>query len=120
MGTKFKTRHRGRSPGSTDFGCVHCGQIVTAEAYGTSHRNHCPHCLWSRHVDRTPGDRAAGCDGAMEPIAIWVKRDGEWSIVHRCGSCGEIHSNRIAGDDNEWALMALAARALSQPPFPIE
>jgi hypothetical protein len=55
----------------------------------------------------------------MEPIAIWAKRDGEWSIVHRCGSCGHLKPNRIAGDDSEWALMALAARALTQPPFPI-
>jgi len=55
----------------------------------------------------------------MEPIAIWVKGDGEWSIVHRCGSCGKISTNRIAGDDSEWALMALAATALAHPPFPI-
>lgn len=92
---------------------------MTAEAFGTKHRNHCPHCLWSVHVDVTPGDRAAGCGGAMEPIAVWVKRDGEWSIVHRCAACGAMNTNRIAGDDSAWALMALAAKALAQPPFPI-
>lgn len=55
----------------------------------------------------------------MEPIAVWVRRDGEWAIVHRCQSCGKIAANRIAGDDHEWSLMALAARPLSMPPFPL-
>jgi len=56
----------------------------------------------------------------MEPIGIWVKRDGEWAVIHRCASCGAFGTNRIAGDDSPWALLALAARALSRPPFPIE
>jgi len=102
------------------FHCVHCAQPVVPETYGTAHRNHCPWCLWSRHLDETPGDRAASCGGAMEPIAVWVRQGGEWAIIHRCRKCGELHSNRIAGDDNELALMSLAVRALSQPPFPLE
>lgn len=56
----------------------------------------------------------------MEPIGVWVKRDGEWAVIHRCTQCGAIHPNRIAGDDNEWALMSLAARPLAQPPWPID
>jgi hypothetical protein len=56
----------------------------------------------------------------MEPIAVWARPGGDWAIIHRCRSCGELHSNRIAGDDNELALMALAVRAFSQPPFPLE
>jgi len=56
----------------------------------------------------------------LEPIAVWVKRDGEWAIVHRCITCGQLKTNRIAGDDNPWSLIALAARALSRPPFPLE
>lgn len=55
----------------------------------------------------------------MEPIAVWARRGGDWAILHQCRTCGTIHSNRIAGDDNELALMALAVRAFSQPPFPI-
>lgn len=55
----------------------------------------------------------------MEAIAVWVKRDGEWAIVHRCDRCGQIRSNRIAGDDDAWVLMALAAKPLAQPPFPV-
>lgn len=55
----------------------------------------------------------------MEPITVWARPGGDWAIIHRCRTCGELHSNRIAGDDNELALIALAARALSQPPFPL-
>ncbi len=56
----------------------------------------------------------------MEPIAIWVRQRGEWSIVHRCTDCGAIRGNRIAGDDNELALLSLAARPNAQPPFPLD
>jgi hypothetical protein len=71
-------------------------------------------------VDNAPGDRAADCGGAMEPIAVWVRKGGEWAIIHRCIRCGAMHSNRIAGDDSEMVLMSLAVRPLSLPPFPLE
>ena len=115
--TRSKTR---RADAHAWFRCVRCGQPVTPQTYGTAHRNHCPWCLWSRHVDDVPGDRSAPCQGAMEPIAVWVRPGGEWALIHRCRSCGELHSNRVAGDDNELALVALAVRPISQPPFPLE
>ena len=101
------------------FRCVQCGQEVGSEAWGTEHRNHCPACLWSKHLDETPGDRASDCGGTMEPVALWVRPGGDWALIHRCRRCGELHSNRIAGDDNELALIALAVRPLAQPPFPL-
>ena len=55
----------------------------------------------------------------MEPIAIWVQPRGEWALVHRCQGCGALNSNRIAGDDNAFVLMSLAARAVALPPFPL-
>ncbi|MGW2514065.1 RNHCP domain-containing protein [Streptomyces scopuliridis] len=85
-----------------------------------SHRNHCPNCLWSRHVDDTPGDRAADCGARMEPLAISVRGDGEWVLVHRCVHCDVLHANRTAGDDNVLPLTRLAVRPLAQPPFPLE
>ncbi len=102
------------------FVCAHCGQPVPGQAVGTKHRNHCPCCLWSLHVDLRPGDRRAGCKGQMEPVAVWVQRDGEWSLIHRCSECGLMRANRIAGDDNDLALMSLAARPLARPPFPLD
>ncbi len=56
----------------------------------------------------------------MEPISVWVRSDGEWSIVHRCRHCGMIRVNRIAADDNALALMSMAAKPLAQPPFPLD
>jgi hypothetical protein len=89
-------------------------------AVGTEHRNHCPGCLWSRHVDDTPGDRAASCGSLMEPIAITVRGGGEWVLVHRCGGCGVVHLNRSAGDDNPLILVRVAVKPIAQSPFPLE
>ena len=102
------------------FLCRHCGHAADRDPPGTRHRNHCPNCLWSVHVDRTPGDRASPCRGLMEPIAVWVRERGEWALVHRCRSCGDLKSNRVAGDDNPLPLMSLAVKALASPPFPLE
>ena len=102
------------------FVCRHCGRAVTPDALGTGHRNHCPWCLRSVHLDDIPGDRAAGCGGIMEPVAISVRRGKEWVIIHRCMDCGILKENRIAGDDNELALLSLAVRPVAQPPFPLD
>lgn len=56
----------------------------------------------------------------MEPIGVWVRRGGEWALIHRCRECGALSSNRIAADDNELLLLSLAVRPLSNPPFPLE
>ena len=109
----------GDAPADGGFACVHCGVPVPHAAHGTRQRNHCPLCLWSVHLDVRPGDRAAGCGGVMEPIAIWARPGGEWALVHRCEQCGAVRTNRIAGDDNEAVLMSLAVRALAAPPFPL-
>jgi hypothetical protein len=114
-----RQRDRRRAPRA--FRCRNCGLDIPADAPGTAHRNHCPSCLWSRHLDdRTPGDRAAECGASMEPIAVSVRGDGEWVLVHRCGGCGELDLNRIAGDDNPLLLTRLAVKPLAQPPFPLE
>jgi RNHCP domain len=94
---------------------------VPIDAQGTNHRNHCPSCLWSRHLDGSvPGDRAASCGSSMEPIAITVRGDGEWVLVHRCLGCDEVHLNRTAGDDSPLLLLRIAIRPLAQPPFPLD
>ncbi len=53
-------------------------------------------------------------------MAVSVKRNGEWMLVHRCAECGKLCANRTAGDDNELALMSLAVRPLARPPFPLD
>ena len=60
------------------------------------------------------------CGGIMEPVAVWVRRGGEWAIIHRCKRCGALSSNRVAADDNPMKLMSIAMRPLCEPPFPLE
>lgn len=96
-----------------------CGRLVTPGNAGTDHRNHCPNCLSSLHMDNEPGDRESDCGGIMEPIAVWVRKNGEWAIIHRCGRCEALSSNRVAADDNPMKLMSIAMRPLCEPPFPL-
>ena len=56
----------------------------------------------------------------MDPVAVWVRRDGEWAVIHRCRRCGALHSNRTAADDNPLKLMSIALKPLCAPPFPLE
>ncbi len=84
---------------NTGFICVNCGKPVTALTNG-SYRNHCPHCLYSLHVDYIPGDRSSDCLGLMRPVSIcWHSKKG-YQIMHRCELCGSEKVNRIATDCN--------------------
>lgn len=86
-----------------DFTCEHCG----AKVQGSGYTNHCPQCLWSKHVDVSPGDRAHACRGAMRPVAL-EGSSPSYDIVHRCERCGETRRVRAAGEDDAAALLALA------------
>lgn len=102
------------------FRCVGCRLDVPLTAPGTAHRNHCPHCLTSLHVDlRIPGDRASECRGRMAALSLSVRPDGEWALIHECLSCGELSANRVAGDDNALALMRMAVRPLAGADVPV-
>lgn len=94
-----------------DFDCLHCGAVVRGDGY----TNHCPHCLWSRHVDVEPGDRAAECGGPMEPIGALSQGTG-WIVVQRCGSCGHLWRNRVSDRDDRDAVLALFGRPVPDPP----
>lgn len=102
------------------FTCKVCGRFIVPEGAGSEHRNHCPNCLSSLHVDEEPGDRASDCGGIMEPIGVWVRKNGEWAVIHRCKRCGKLSSNRVAADDNPMKLMSIAMKPLTSPPFPLE
>jgi len=108
-----------QAPCNDSFTCKNCGEYVLPEGAATKHRNHCPKCLVSLHVDVTPGDRANICQSPMDPISVWVRKNGEWAIIHRCRDCGGISSNRIAADDNPTLLMSIAVKPLAMPPFPL-
>ena len=107
-------------PCRDSFTCKVCGRLVTPAGAGSDHRNHCPNCLCSLHVDEEPGDRAADCGGIMEPNGVGGRRKEEWAVIHRCRRCGRLSSNRVAADDNPMKLMSVALRPLAAPPFPLE
>lgn len=82
-----------------NFKCCKCDREIPYESYGTKNRNHCPFCLWSKHVDEKIGDRLSRCGGSMKPLGLNSKKDGELMLIHECEKCGKISANRIAGDD---------------------
>ena len=86
-----------------DFTCVHCG----ARVKGNGYTNHCPKCLWSKHVDINPGDRAEPCGGMMKPVAVDMEHS-EYIIIHKCQNCGTIKRCKMTTDDNTDALINLA------------
>jgi hypothetical protein len=55
----------------------------------------------------------------MKPIGLKIKAQktdkysgkptGEVMLIHKCTKCGTESANRIAGDDNETAILSLAA-----------
>lgn len=84
--------------------------MVAPLAWGGQHRNHCLHCLFSRHVDAArSGDRESPCGGMMEPIGVFTRRTGEYVLVHRCLTCGFERFNRVAADDNMGLALRLPA-----------
>ncbi len=89
-----------------DFICQTCGTFVKGNGY----TNHCPNCLWSKHVDREiPGDRACLCQGLMEPVSIDFK-NGKYSLLHRCIKCGKLSKNKIEENDNFEAVLKLVKK----------
>ena len=79
------------------FICEHCNKEV--QPLGYTSRDHCPHCLYSKHVDINPGDRANSCKGLLKPIGIEKYKD-TYKILYQCEKCKETHKNIIAKDDD--------------------
>ena len=105
------------------FTCRYCGAFVCSAIAlaGVIHRNHCPYCLWSRHLDlERAGDRLSACKAPMRPIGLIKKKTpkkyrngaGELMIVHRCTGCERVSINRLAADDDPETLLAVFKRSL--------
>jgi hypothetical protein len=78
---------------------------------GSGYTNHCPKCLWSKHVDNEPGDREALCGGMMEPIGLEGSTD-KYRILHKCQKCGKSMYIHIAANDDPEALLALVQKRM--------
>jgi len=94
--SKFFTRNK------EDFVCEKCGFQVVGDGY----TNHCPQCLWSKHVDINPGDRGQVCQGLMKPIGVFGGAASE--IEHQCERCGFKKKNKVSKNDNFDNLLAVA------------
>jgi hypothetical protein len=113
-----------RIDNNVDFKCQHCGAYVSAARAlaGVANRNHCPYCLWSRHLDLfDAGDRLAACKAPMRPVGLTIKNSrnkyariesGELMLVHLCTDCERISINRIAADDVPQAIMEVYEASL--------
>ncbi len=114
---RIYTRSNGLRHTFGDFVCLYCHRFVSAEARlsGVHHRNHCPACLASRHLDLfEAGDRLSACQARMTPVALTLKHsprkyarpgDGELLLVHICEDCGQVSLNRIAADDDNLQIL---------------
>ena len=101
-------RPRQRANEANPFKCGRCRAFIGPVVFGGRHRNHCPFCLTSRHVDwRRPGDRASPCRALMPAIGVAYRGNGEQMVVHRCNGCGAERQNRVAADDDPVALLRL-------------
>lgn len=121
-----RKRSARRGAAEDGFRCVNCGaQVITDPLIaGVLNRNHCPYCLWSRHLDLvTAGDRMCACKAPMRPIGLTLKQthkkyareeSGELMLIHSCIECGSLSINRIAADDLSDHLYAVFERSLSQ------
>ena len=88
-----------------NFICEYCGTAVDKLNYTA--RDHCPHCLYSKHVDIMPGDRANNCLGLMKPIGI-EKYKNTYKIIYKCSKCNQLHKNVMANDDNYDLIVKLS------------
>lgn len=100
-----------------EFICSHCGRKVFYDrSINTKHRNHCPYCLWSKHLDLDEsGDRKSACQDEMKPIGLTFKQEGinkygrtkqgELMLIHQCLKCDKISINRLAADDNSQVIL---------------
>lgn len=86
-----------------DFVCDHCGISVIGNGY----TNHCPKCLWSKHVDIDPGDRKAECKGMMKPVLVEFEK-AEYILTNQCIKCGYKKRNKVSSGDDFDTLAQVA------------
>ncbi|MFH0912569.1 MAG: RNHCP domain-containing protein [Patescibacteria group bacterium] len=90
-----------------DFTCENCGYRVK----GTGYTNHCPQCLYSKHVDNVPGDRSNPCGGLMAPVGVELK-GGEYDIIHKCLKCHAVKRNQSTPEDDFDKIIKLSTNFL--------
>jgi len=85
-----------------DFVCEQCG----ARVKGAGYTDHCPRCLWSKHVDNNPGDRENKCGGLMKPVGVEVKGQ-RYIINYQCQRCGGKHRVKVSAEDDSEKILEI-------------
>lgn len=85
------------------FKCEKCSQEVSPAEI--SCRDHCPFCLWGKHVDVNPGDRANECRGLLKPVLIELSQKKGRVIGFVCEKCGDEVKCKICEDDEEERIL---------------
>ena len=81
------------------FECENCSKPVSPHP-SWSARNHCPFCLYSKHLDKEfPWDRESECHWLMEPSDIDYKWKKWYMILHKCKKCRKTIPNKLSPDD---------------------
>lgn len=88
------------------FICEHCNNEVSPLGYTA--RDHCPNCLYSKHLDINPGDRKSNCYGLLKPIGIEKTKKADFKIIYKCQKCGLQTKNIQAIDDNMDEIIRLS------------
>ena len=88
-----------------NFICENCHKEV--KTLGYTARDHCPYCLYSKHVDINPGDRNNPCKGLLKPIGIEKFKD-TYKILYKCEKCHQSHKNIVAKDDDMNAIIKIS------------
>lgn len=88
-----------------NFVCENCNREI--EKLNYTARDHCPYCLYSKHVDIFPGDRENPCHGLLKPIGVEKFKD-TYKIIYQCEKCHEKHKNIMARDDNMDIIIELS------------
>lgn len=89
-----------------EFICENCHKKV--EKLNYTARDHCPYCLYSKHVDIFPGDRKNNCKGLLKPIDI-EKYKNTYKLIYKCSKCNKIHKNIVAIDDEFNKIIELSS-----------
>lgn len=92
-----------------NFVCEKCEK----EVVGNGYTNHCPECLWSKHVDVYPGDRANTCGGMMEPVGV-DKKGSQYIVTHKCVKCGLLKTNKAIREDSFDMIIQISAETAKQ------
>lgn len=90
-----------------NFICENCGK----NNIGNGYTDHCSNCLYSKHVDINPGDRASACGGLMKPVTSEIKND-RYRIYYKCKKCGYKHRVFASKDDNFETILSISGKEL--------